>query len=58
LNLLKALEGLSALNGEKTAPKENKEKAEKPAPEPEKPNFMAEVLARHERISNRISSKK
>ncbi|MDE5721316.1 MAG: hypothetical protein K2I30_01050 [Clostridia bacterium] len=67
---MKALEGLSANKGgnNETGSAAETDSA-KPAfaapsasapsqPPPEKPNYMADVLARHERISNRVNSKK
>ena len=66
LNLLQALGGLTATGGatDKSEADETAEAPSAPAPAPsappeeQKPNFMAEILTRHERISNRVSSKK
>lgn len=57
MNLLKALEGLSADRTDKAADETPAEKPKSPPREsapPETHNVMASVLERHERISNRV----
>ncbi len=57
LNLLQAISGLSAVN--ETDKPENKETVKPPEP-PKTENFnaMANVLARHEEIANRVRNRK